>query len=112
MTSPVDGALTVTVSVPVAGVPESESVALTQYVVVELGDTVVLDRGVPVHELPEYQVYANPVPEPPDAVALRAAEWPTSIVAEEGITEIAGLTVTVSPAEHAETGVEAESVTS
>ena len=82
-----------TVSVPVACVPESESVALTQYAVVEVGTTTALDSGVPLHALPEYQVYTNPVLEPPDAVALRVVDCPLSIVAEDGVTVITGFTV-------------------
>ena len=84
--------LTATVSMPVIGMSESESVALTQYVALDVGDTVVLVREVPVHELQGYHVYTYPVPEPPDAVALNVADCPLSIVAEEGVSRI-GVTI-------------------
>ena len=39
----------------------------------DVGETVRLDRGVPVHEVPRYQVYVY-VPEPPDAAALSVTD--------------------------------------
>jgi hypothetical protein len=53
-------------------------------------------------------------PMPPDGFAVRVIDCPLSIVGAEGVMDPAnnaGLTVTVSAAEHCETGDKAESVT-
>ena len=70
--------LTVTVTVVVA-TPARESVTCTQKVVVDVSETVVYEsdetdwRGVPVHALPEYQLYSGYAPEPPDATPVSVA---------------------------------------
>jgi hypothetical protein len=40
-------------------------------------------------------VYEYPVPDPPDAVALRTVDWPLSMVIGDEVTVIAGLTFIV-----------------